>query len=213
MIPLSPITHELTLPLDHPDGERPKVVYESNKFRTDQLNEVLKTMANETHVLILIDTNRVFDEFIDKMVLKLKKDGYVQHHVFKQDRTGAEAWVKYLNQMKKTVPGKESKKEQKAKYLLVDWLSAAGYEAPAVIFVTDDLNRLEYATYCQRAKAKLTIYIANNPRGSYEHLSRCQYLDVIAKRIFVIQTLSCVMLFIAVCVFVRLLIFVLIALL
>ena len=174
-IPLSSITHELTLPLDHPDGERPKIVYEFEKFKTDHLNDVLKTMANQSHVLILIDTNRIFDEFIDKIIHKLKKDGYfqlVQHHVFKQDKTGAEAWVKSLNQMKKRVPGKESKKEQKAKYLLVDWLSAAGYEAPAVIFVTDDLNRLKNATYCQRAKAKLTIYIAKDPRRRYKHLSR-----------------------------------------
>ena len=177
-------------------------------------------MASQTHVLILIDTNRIFDEFIDKIICKLTKEGYVQHHVFKQDKTGAEAWVKSLNQMKKRVPGKDSKTEhsdagtrgattrgvrfcppfttghpkrfhlptsqkKKAKYLLVDWFSAAGYEAPAVIFVTDDLNRLKNATYCQRAKAKLTIYIAKDPRRRYKHLSRGQYLQFLFfKRIF-----------------------------
>ena len=147
-------------------------MYEIAKFKTDYLDKVLETMASQTQVLILIDTNRIFDEFIDLIVRKLKKGGYVQHHVFKQDKTGAEAWVKSLNQMKKRVPGKESKTEQKAKYLLVDWLSAAGYEAPAVILVTDDFNRLKNATYCQRAKAKLTIYIAKDPRRKYSHLSR-----------------------------------------
>ena len=80
------------------------------------------------------------------------------------------------------MPGKESKTEQKAKYLLVDWLSAAGYEAPAVILVTDDFNRLKNATYCQRAKAKLTIYIAKDPRRKYRHLSRAQYLKHLNSR-------------------------------
>jgi hypothetical protein len=58
-------------------------------------------MANETHVLILIDTNRIFDEFINKMIAKLPKDSYVQHHSFKQDKTGAEDWIKDINLMKK----------------------------------------------------------------------------------------------------------------
>ena len=87
--------------MDHPDGETPNVVYEIAKFKTDHLDEVLKTMANESHVLILIDTNRIFDEFIDKITPELKNDGYVQHHVFKQDKTGAEAWIKDINLMKK----------------------------------------------------------------------------------------------------------------
>ena len=86
-------------------------MYEIAKFKTDYLDKVLETMASQTHVLILIDTNRIFDEFIDKIICKLTKEGYVQHHVFKQDKTGAEAWVKSLNQMKKRVPGKESKTE------------------------------------------------------------------------------------------------------
>ena len=89
------------MPLDHPDGEEPTIVSEDLKFETHRLDDVLKTMANETHVLILIDTNRIFDEFIDKMIAKLPKDTtYVQHHVFKQDKTGAAAWIKDINQMK-----------------------------------------------------------------------------------------------------------------
>mgnify|MGYP001292962807 CR=1 FL=1 len=88
------------MPLDHPDGEKPTIVFEGSKFETHRLADVLKTMANETHVLILIDTNRIFDEFIDKMIAKLPKDSYVQHHVFKQDTIGAEAWIKDVNLMK-----------------------------------------------------------------------------------------------------------------
>ena len=89
------------MPLDHPDGEEPTIWSEDSKFETHRLDDVLKTMANETHVLILIDTNRIFDEFIDKMIAKLPKDtSYVQHHVFKQDTIGAEAWIKDVNLMK-----------------------------------------------------------------------------------------------------------------
>ena len=88
------------MPLDHPDGEKPTIVSEFSKFETHHLADVLKTMANETHVLILIDTNRIFDEFIDKMIAKLPKDSYVQHHVFKQDKIGAEAWIKDIKLMK-----------------------------------------------------------------------------------------------------------------
>ena len=88
------------MPLDHPDGEKPTIKIEQKKFETHRLDDVLKTMANETHVLILIDTNRIFDEFIDKMIAKLPKDSYVQHHVFKQDTIGAEAWIKDVNLMK-----------------------------------------------------------------------------------------------------------------
>ena len=93
------------MPLDHPDGEEPTIVSEDSKFETHRLDDVLKTMANETHVLILIDTNRIFDEFIDKMIAKLPKDtSYVQHHVFTQDKIGAEigaeAWIKDVNLMK-----------------------------------------------------------------------------------------------------------------
>ena len=88
------------MPLDHPDGEEPTIWSEASKLETHRLDDVLKTMANETHVLILIDTNRIFDEFIDKMIAKLPKDSYVQHHVFKQDTIGAEAWIKDVNLMK-----------------------------------------------------------------------------------------------------------------
>ena len=84
-------------------------MYEIAKFKTDYLDKVLETMASQTHVLILIDTNRIFDEFIDKIICKLTKEGYVQHHVFKQDKTGAEAWVKSLNQMKKECQEKRAK--------------------------------------------------------------------------------------------------------
>ena len=115
-IPLSSITHELTLPSDHPDGERPKIVQEINKFKTDHFDKVLETMASQTHVLVLIDTNRIFDEFINEIVkiLKRTKDGYVQHHVFKQDTTGASDWIKaQKNQMKTRVPKEKSNPGQK----------------------------------------------------------------------------------------------------
>ena len=57
---------------------------------------------------------------------------------------------------------KVSSGEQKKKYLIGDWYSSAGYEVPAVIFVTRYPNDPRNATYCQRAKAKLVIYHAPN---------------------------------------------------
>ena len=60
------------------------------------------------------------------------------------------------------------RKKPKKKFLIGDWLSIAGYEATSVIFVSLDkrtnsgIDDHRYATYCQRAKAKLVIYRAPN---------------------------------------------------
>ena len=44
------------------------------------------------------------------------------------------------------------------KFLIWDWYTTAGYEVPAVIYVTEDLPRNNRATNVQRAKAKLIMY-------------------------------------------------------
>merc|ERR1712228_209666 len=88
----------------------------------------------------------------------------------KQDNDGACAWVKeHLNhqqqsgmkkgQVVEEAMGSGNSKEKK-KYLIADWHSSVGFEFPAVIFVTRDLNDDRNATFCQRAKAKLVIYHA-----------------------------------------------------
>ena len=51
---------------------------------------------------------------------------------------------------------------KKFKFLIGDWYTTAGYEVPAVIFVTDNLSNVSTATCMQRAKAKLITY--QNPK-------------------------------------------------
>ena len=122
-----------------------------------KFHEALGIMANESQVLILIDTNQIRDEVLHFMSLlaeKLPEGSYVEHHRFKQDNQGASDWVKMLHYMQSD----EMRKMIKKKYLISDWLSAAGCEVPSVIFVTRDLDKPWNATHCQRAKAKLVIY-------------------------------------------------------
>ena len=98
------------------------------------------------------------------LLLKLPKDSYVEHHRFQQDNQGAADWVKALHYMQSD----EMRKRIKKKYLISDWLSAAGYEVPSVIFVTRDLDKPWNATHCQRAKAKLVVYkMPEAPEASY----------------------------------------------
>jgi hypothetical protein len=160
-----PVHYRLKLPKDLPDGERPvRIVDKSTTFR--KFEEALKIMENETTVLILMDNT--FDVFtIDNIIKKMPMGSFILHHEFSQDNHGASEFVKNQQCNSKTAM---SKKKTKKKFLIGDWLSTAGYETTAVIFVSlDNKNRLNsgrddhrYATYCQRAKAKLVIYRAPN---------------------------------------------------
>ena len=153
-----PMIYQLTLPKDHPDGERPVEIFDKSRG-LHKFEKALKIMENETTVLILMDLY-FSDEFSDIIANKLPNGSYIQHHRHRQDNRGASEFVK--NQLSKTT--KPSKK-----FLICDWPSAAGYESTAVIFVTEDkcgYSNSEingYATNCLRAKAKLVIYTA--PRG------------------------------------------------
>ena len=156
----------MILPKDHPDGPKPVTIEETSSDLA-KFHEALGIMANESQVLILIDTNQIRDEVLHFMSLlaeKLPEGSYVEHHRFKQDNQGASDWVKALHYMQSD----EMRKMIKKKYLISDWLSAAGYEVPSVIFVTRDLDKPWNATHCQRAKAKLVIYkMLDAPEASY----------------------------------------------
>ena len=98
---------------------------------------------------------------------KLEKDSYILHPAVDKDgyretkNEEAGKWVRaHLPQIKKNMASFGG--EQKKKYLIGDWHSSAGYEVPAVIYVTRDLDDTRNATYCQRAKAKLVVYHARN---------------------------------------------------
>ena len=164
---ITPVPYWLTLPKDHPNGERPvKIVDKSTTFL--KFEEALKIMENEATVLILMDNK--FDVFTSHNITKRLPEGsYILHHEFHQDNHGAFKFVKdetYNSKTKKLV------KKTKTKFLIGDWLSTAGYEATAVIFISLDtttranslygMDDHRYATYCQRAKAKLVIYRAPN---------------------------------------------------
>ena len=163
----------ISLPKDHPDGYAPQTIIGNiNDFR--DFEKALDIMATEIQVLILVDTKNISGNNIDKMASKLPEGSWIQHHRNKQDNTDACAWVKahlhyyYQTEMKKRKAmvveeiRRRSSKENK-KYLIAGWYTSAGFEFPAVIWVTkkssirhDDRT----ATYCQRAKAKLVIYHA-----------------------------------------------------
>ena len=86
-------------------------------------------------------------------VIKLPRNSYTEHHRYKSDNDGAAAWVEHH-----LTRQEEDATNEKFKFLIGDWYSTAGYEVPAVIFVTDNLKRNNMATCVQRAKAKLIIY-------------------------------------------------------
>ena len=158
--------YQLIVPKDHPDGPTP-VIIEETRSDLRKFRQALHIMANESQVLILIDTNQIRDEVIHFMSLlakKLPRDSYVEYHRFRQDNQGASDWVKALQYMQSD----EMRNMIKKKYLISDWLSAAGYEVPSVIFVTRDLDKPWNATHCQRAKAKLVVYkMPEAPEASY----------------------------------------------
>ena len=99
-----------------------------------------------------------------KLELHAGKDCFIVHpkdgDSFYPQNEEARNWVRaHLPQITKSKP---SYSKEKKKYLIGNWYSAAGYEAPAVIFITKKLDDPSNATLCQRAKAKLVIYHAPN---------------------------------------------------
>ena len=160
-----PMTYQLTLPKDHPNGVQPVKILDKSRGLC-MFKQALEIMENERTVMILLDNN--FSVFTsDFICLKLPEDSYIQHHEFHQDNPGASEFVK--DQFSKN-------EKPPKKFLICDWLSSAGYEAPAVIFVSvdkrlgSDIDDHRYATYCQRAKSKLVVYRASNVPFSHEDI-------------------------------------------
>ena len=161
--------YKLTLPPDFPYGIEPETI--SDNSRTlDNFYKAIDIMDSENQVLILINyrisffSPSIYKNVYSKIMNKLEKDSFIVHPaVDKYDNCEpkneeAGKWVRaHPPQIKKNMASCGG--EQKKKYLIGDWYSSAGYEVPAVIFVTEFLNDPTNATYCQRAKAKLVIYI------------------------------------------------------
>ena len=150
------IPYQLSLAKDHPKGEEPTTIKDDSKDFI-KFKEALDLMKDEKQVLILVDnyTRECFHEVIAK---KLPRNSYTEHHKYKADNDGAAAWVEHHL----TRQEEDEATNKKFKFLIGDWRTTAGYEVPAVIYVTNDLKRKNMATQVQRAKAKLIMYENQN---------------------------------------------------
>ena len=133
---------------------------------TENVSTSLEFMADEEKVLIV---------FIDRLLTKANKvlrslpkdsnghDNYVVHvggpilDVPNSNNSDVAAWVRSLQYpIKKNDTMEETSTK---KFLISDWQTAAGFEAPAVIIVSEEIleNESSFATHCMRAKAKLVV--------------------------------------------------------
>ena len=146
------------MPKDHPDGEKPK---------TENVSTSVEFMADEEKVLIVFDSVWLNATKAMKFFRSLPKDSNGQDncvvHVGNQfwdtpnsNNSDVAAWVRSLQcPIKKNDTMEETSTK---KFLISNWYTAAGFEAPAVIFVTDFLSyHPSFATNCMRAKAKLVV--------------------------------------------------------
>ena len=168
------MAYKLTLPPNFPYGIEPKTITENStalNTTLDYFYKAIEIMASESQVLILISSQFLetgYANVLSLIVKQLEKDSYIAHPYVCQDthfhpeNEEAAKWVRaHSPQIKKKITSCGG--EQKKKYLIGHWYSSAGYEVPAVIFVTDDPENLSNATFCQRAKAKLVIYHLSDP--------------------------------------------------
>ena len=139
---------------DHPKGEKPTTIKDVSKDFI-KFKEALDLVKDEKQVLILLDV-LVNENAYKAIAEKLPRNAYTEHHVFKTDNDGAAAWVEHHLTRQEEDPNNE-----KFKFLIGDWITTAGYEIPAVIYVAKDLSNSSMATCVQRAKAKLIKY--HNP--------------------------------------------------
>ena len=163
-------TYKMTLPPDFPYGIEPETIIDNSRT-LDSFYKAIDIMASESQVLILMNSTSYssssYKKVYRKIMNKLEKDSYIVHPAFdkygKYDPQNEEAgkWVRaHSPQIKKNMALCGG--DQKKKYLIGNWWSSAGYEVPAVIYVTKNLDDPRNATYCQRAKAKLVIYRGPN---------------------------------------------------
>ena len=158
------------MPKDHLDGEKPK---------TENVFTSLEFMADEEKVLILFDYELTATKAM-KFFRSLPKDSngqdnYVVHvgcHIWNipnSNNSDVAAWVRSLQcPIKKNDAMEETSTK---KFLISDWFTAAGFEAPAVIIVTGEGMEHDsiFATHCMRAKAKLVVCDFYLPEKTCNH--------------------------------------------
>lgn len=137
----------------------PKIIEDDSENQT-KFKEVVELVKNENQVLILLEF--LGNEFnYEPIKDQLPEKSYIVHYDGNYDNKGAAEWVEYhLTRQEGDVI------DEKYRFLIGDWYTAAGYEAPVVIFVTDDLTLPNLPTCLQRANAKLIIYHVTNVKDS-----------------------------------------------
>ena len=153
--------------MDHPDSKAPMTITDETGRDFCNFHKAMDFMRNEPQVLILLEYS--FNSSDIREILP--EDSYIQHTDFNSDNKGAAAWVRELQQHQQTERSKAEENMAKKKYMIADWKTATGFEAPAVIVVTqmasDHTNAMP--TKLQRAKAKLVVYHYHRPALT-EHL-------------------------------------------
>ena len=145
------MNYQLMIPKDLLDGIAPLKITDDSK-ELWKFYQVLGFMKHEKQVLILMDTDNIYGFAFRSLRQQMPKGSFIEHHRHKQNEIAATAWASDLQK-----PNTMKDPNQK-KYLIGDWFSSAGFEAPAVIFITKYQDAANNATFCQRAKAKLVIY-------------------------------------------------------
>ena len=148
------INHKMVLAKDHPRGETPRIIKDGSYDHKD-FNKVLDFVKDEKQVLILVDYNLGADTY-EIIATRLPMNSFSEHHQFNINNEGAAAWVEHHLTRRE-----EDCDNINFKFLIGDWYSTAGYEAPALIFITNDLTNANFPTSVQRAKAKLIVYEAS----------------------------------------------------
>ena len=145
------MSYQLMIPKDHLDGIAPlRITDDSKEFWN--FRRALDFMKDEKQVLILIDTDNIYGLAFRSLRQKLPDNSFIEYHRHKQDEIAAVSWASDLQK------SNTMKDPNQKKFLIGDWFSTAGFEAPAVIFITKYDDTANNATFCQRAKAKLVIY-------------------------------------------------------
>ena len=149
------LPYSVLLAKDHPQGEQ-SITIKDDSNDLSQFKEALDLMKDEKQVLILLDT--FFSKNASDVIsAHLPENSYTEHYDYKHDNDSAAAWVEHHMNCQEN-----DAIDQNFKFLIGDWCTTAGYEVPALIFVTNDLDYYNIPTHIQRAKAKLVIYHATN---------------------------------------------------
>ena len=147
--------HKIRLPMDHPDGIAPMTINDEAGSRFHSFHKALDFMKKERQVLILSQVS--FQTLFESISKMLPEGSYIQHNFLNPDNKGAATWVRELQHHQQTEQSTAEDHLAKKKYLIADWVTASGFEAPAVILVIHK-NEIPMPPMIQRAKAKLVVY-------------------------------------------------------